>query len=224
MSGSRNLNQSEFNGSCQGLIVANFLIFRTEQMLKMTQPTASMSASNSLKTNQLWMVTNCFWQKILPSTNSVEDMLQIASTNIYPEKLMVFSDQKISYWKMLPFQVRLKSQCLFCQGGELFFFTWGWPFKRRKKKPPPPHPTPGLHPLLTRRQVAHQRLVQNKWYPGGQPVTAIEGEDEVPLLMTPVIPPSRLRRMGHWRKHTKKPLNSNDVAPNPLESILETTG
>ena len=31
---------------------------------------------------------------------------------------------------------------------------------------------------LTLRQVAHQRLVQNKWYPGGQPVTAIEGEDE----------------------------------------------
>lgn len=31
----------------------------------------------------------------------------------------------------------------------------------------------------TFRQVAHQRLVQNKWYPGGQPVTAIEGEDEV---------------------------------------------
>ena len=35
-------------------------------------------------------------------------------------------------------------------------------------------------PYSTFRQVAHQRLVQNKWYPGGQPVTAIEGEDEVP--------------------------------------------
>lgn len=31
-------------------------------------------------------------------------------------------------------------------------------------------------------EVAHQRLVQNKWYPGGQPVTAIEGEDEVRFL------------------------------------------
>ncbi|CAK9056478.1 Uncharacterized protein SCF082_LOCUS30421 [Durusdinium trenchii] len=30
--------------------------------------------------------------------------------------------------------------------------------------------------------VAHQRLVQNKWYPGGQPVAAIEGEDEVRFL------------------------------------------
>eukprot|EP00438_Fugacium_kawagutii_P018609 Skav234504 [mRNA] locus=scaffold1613:89268:101127:- [translate_table: standard] len=31
-------------------------------------------------------------------------------------------------------------------------------------------------------EVAHQRLVQNKWYPGGAPVTAIEGEDEVRFL------------------------------------------
>ena len=85
---------------------------------------------------------------------------------------------------MLPFQVRLKSQCLFCQGGS-FFFQVGWPFKR----PHPPHHKglTGRPLVLSRRQVAHQRLVQNKWYPGGQPVTAIEGEDEVPadlLLMT----------------------------------------
>mmetsp|Transcript_58406 Transcript_58406/g.71420 ORF Transcript_58406/g.71420 Transcript_58406/m.71420 type:complete len:139 (+) Transcript_58406:51-467(+) len=31
-------------------------------------------------------------------------------------------------------------------------------------------------------EVAHQRLTQNKWYPGGQPVAAIEGEDEVRFL------------------------------------------
>ncbi|CAJ1441285.1 unnamed protein product, partial [Effrenium voratum] len=27
-------------------------------------------------------------------------------------------------------------------------------------------------------RVAHNRLIQNKWYPGGQPAAAIEGEDE----------------------------------------------
>lgn len=31
-------------------------------------------------------------------------------------------------------------------------------------------------------EVAHQRLVQNKWYPGGHAAAAIEGEDEVRFL------------------------------------------
>eukprot|EP00440_Ansanella_granifera_P016462 gb/GFBE01017886.1/.p1 GENE.gb/GFBE01017886.1/~~gb/GFBE01017886.1/.p1 ORF type:complete len:146 (+),score=36.21 gb/GFBE01017886.1/:1-438(+) len=31
-------------------------------------------------------------------------------------------------------------------------------------------------------EVAHQRLIQNKWYPGGQPAAAIESEEEVRFI------------------------------------------
>eukprot|EP00931_Biecheleriopsis_adriatica_P015462 TRINITY_DN11802_c0_g1_i1.p1 TRINITY_DN11802_c0_g1~~TRINITY_DN11802_c0_g1_i1.p1 ORF type:complete len:140 (-),score=46.94 TRINITY_DN11802_c0_g1_i1:49-468(-) len=31
-------------------------------------------------------------------------------------------------------------------------------------------------------EVAHQRLIQNKWYPGGHPTAAIENEDEVRFI------------------------------------------
>mmetsp|Transcript_25695 Transcript_25695/g.48224 ORF Transcript_25695/g.48224 Transcript_25695/m.48224 type:complete len:137 (-) Transcript_25695:74-484(-) len=33
--------------------------------------------------------------------------------------------------------------------------------------------------VTVQEEVAHQRLIQSKWYPGGQPTAAIEGEDEV---------------------------------------------
>ncbi|OLP93836.1 hypothetical protein AK812_SmicGene24235 [Symbiodinium microadriaticum] len=36
--------------------------------------------------------------------------------------------------------------------------------------------------VTVQEEVAHQRLIQSKWYPGGQPTAAIEGEDEVRFL------------------------------------------
>ncbi|CAJ1446757.1 unnamed protein product [Effrenium voratum] len=36
--------------------------------------------------------------------------------------------------------------------------------------------------VTVQEEVAHNRLIQNKWYPGGQPAAAIEGEDEVRFM------------------------------------------
>ncbi|CAE8610949.1 unnamed protein product [Polarella glacialis] len=36
--------------------------------------------------------------------------------------------------------------------------------------------------VTAQEEVAHGRLLQNKWYPGGQPVAAIENEEEVKFI------------------------------------------
>eukprot|EP00930_Biecheleria_cincta_P057554 TRINITY_DN43474_c0_g1_i1.p1 TRINITY_DN43474_c0_g1~~TRINITY_DN43474_c0_g1_i1.p1 ORF type:complete len:140 (-),score=26.32 TRINITY_DN43474_c0_g1_i1:177-596(-) len=36
--------------------------------------------------------------------------------------------------------------------------------------------------LTAQEEVAHNRLIQNKWYPGGQPAAVIENEEEVKFI------------------------------------------